>query len=253
MKILFILSFFFAASALADANPIVIFFGGTGTSQDDMTNWEQSANQQCGTQYKFRAVPYRAGFNPNKVKAVAKADSDIRTLNAEIASHPNQKYIISCHSSGCAAADELAEQVSKPKSYAQNILELNNLEGFRPSPELQKKIPTTCWSAKNPNEKAFYKKVKNKKTNQLYMKAQSPTGANWNSMSACQHHEVLETTSCKSQWCAHWSLVNKGSKTSSPNPKDPDTGAFNANLAWLKGCGASRGGSNTQKAPGGFR
>ena len=239
-KMILVTFLLFAVSARAESNPIVIFFSGTGSTQTDMDNWEQSAKQQCGTQYHFQGVPYRAGGDYTRAGALSGAAPDIRKLSDAILSNPNQKYIISCHSSGCAGADALAEKVAGKSNYAKNILELNNLEGFRPSPDLQKKIPTTCWSAKNPDVKKFTKRIKIRGSNSYQTISQDPTGLNWGSMSSCGHHEVLTTnTSCRSQWCEHWSLVNKGASASSPNPKDSKTGAFKANLAWLKGCSQS--------------
>lgn len=219
---------FLSASAWASDRPIVIFFGGTHSTVEDMQKWRASARAQCGGSHQFHPVSYAAGKDFNEKAALAASDSLTTKLAAQIRQHPNWKIILACHSSGCASSKALAEKLLNHPGHANNILGMHSFEGFRPSDTLQKSVPAVCWSAQNPNVKSFQKKKKDGTFETV-----SATGPNWNSMSSCRNHQVLKNTRCHSQWCLHFSLVNANARDAAIGYDSED---FAANMAWLKGC-----------------
>lgn len=200
------------ASAEAASASEVILFGGAGSTQADMTCWQQSASGKANyAGYKFRGVPYPANKNPGKETGIAAGASIIESLAREINSNPLKRYVIAGHSWGSSLSTRLAELV---KNLDQ--IELVDLDGTAPPVALQNKVKTTCVYGIN-------KRNGVQSRNASLMKG------------SCLKSKGLEDARCETSWCLHFAILN----TSTPaklNGSDFATQGYSgctANLDWL--------------------
>lgn len=200
-------------TAQAGELPLVIFFGGHGASPRQMETWQAAAKAKCGMQFDFVSVPYPAGASPSR-GSVESLGSGLVSKALRLANQdPNRKIIIAGHSSGSALADEVAARISNPSR-----AKLVSLDGFHPSPELQDRLNTACWSSRegglhSPN----------------YSFERDGCGANFHS---------LPVEGCSSVMCMHFKLINYNAESNLGG--DYVSNGYNrldVNLDWLsKSC-----------------
>ncbi len=197
----------------AEDEPMIIYFGGAGTSQEQMNCWEQGAEKITKFKnYKFKAIAYPLGASSEQESVLSKGADLYDAVANVINRNPKKKFILVGHSSGAALANKAAELV---KDSAQ--IELFDLDGFVPSKDLQKKVKTTCVHAINRNLG-----IKSKNANDVSGK--------------CVTDRQYIDYQCKTEWCLHYSLVNK----STPPNLNKDTAkregylGCETNLDWLE-------------------
>ncbi len=189
-------------NAVAGEKPLVIFFGGSGTSQSELALWKKSAQAAMG-QFEYETVAF-PGSNHKKPAALAAGAHIISQTAERLNQMQGRKVILVGHSSGGALAEAVALKIRDPKNFS-----LVNLDGFRIDKKLQERMHVTCWSGRNP--------------------ATGGTSTNYSAMqSSCRNFReyTMNSSSCRSEWCLHFSIVNR-----SAGP----TGGYSAavNLAWL--------------------
>ena len=202
-----LISLLWSGSAHADAN--VILFGGYAASRAQMDCWEKGARQNPAFQgYFFRGIPYPSK-SANVSTAVNDGASVIRKLADEINRNRGTRYIIAGHSSGAALANRTAEMVKDPSRIV-----LVDLDGYPASASLQQKVQTTCWYAVN-----------------------SRTGLpsrNAASMKQCVRSAFHSNTTCNTDWCLHFALVNtKAPANLGSDFKKNGYNGCGTNLDWL--------------------
>jgi len=203
---LLIFGFFAVAAQSGSHKPLVIYFGGKGSTQAQMDMWKAAA-AHANRDYDYEAIPYPTTASSQYASAVSHGAALIEKYAERLNKLNGREVIIAGHSSGSALAIELAKRLNKPTTFR-----LVNLDGFRVPVEVQRKIRTTCWSAKNESTGT---------TANNYSTMRSSCGANFRQFTST-------SKSCTSAWCLHFSLVNLNS--------GPGGGYSNrANLEWLKG------------------
>jgi hypothetical protein len=128
------------------------------------------------------------------------------------------------HSSGCAVSDAIAEKITDP-----NHAELINLEGFRPSTALQKRMKTLCVYSDTTLSKNEIAEIRATHPQNLTSAGQLVSGPA-GSMKLCKNSMRMPVHHCKSTHCLHFSLVNRTS---------PDSLGYDYPLNGYKGCYAN--------------
>lgn len=165
----------------------MLFFGGDGFNQEQSECWENGTkNYPNYKDIKFRAFKYPAQAKHVAASAVAMGQNTISEVVAEINSHPTQKFVIVGHSSGTSIANEVARLVKDPKQ-----IELINLDGYIASADLQKRVKYSCVFAEG-------------RTGLLSMAVKYIKNS-------CTTIQKYADDHCDTQWCLHFSLVNKKS------------------------------------------
>jgi hypothetical protein len=206
-----LLSLLLSFSAHASRTSVVLF-GGYGATSAQMNCWEQGARGQAAYDgYFFKGIPFPAGAGAGMESAVAVGSKTIQSIVKQIDSHPDVHFVIAGHSSGAALSNRVAQLVKNPKQ-----IELVDLDGFAPSAALQKKVKSTCVYAVN------------RKTGLTSRNASSMKGNCANSMK-------YEDTSCQTQWCLHFTLVNSKAPANLSGADFKKSGyqGCASNLSWL--------------------
>lgn len=212
---LILLLVFWVPGLWAKSRPMVLMFGGFGTSQTQMACWETAARERSEMKERFDFVgfPYPSARSDG-ASAIKDGASLIQRSVERIGSEPDRVFIIVGHSSGAAVANEVARLADRPER-----LRLVDLDGFVPSRELRKRVTTSCWAAVNP-----LSKIKSRNASTI--------------LSGCGDLAHLsENQKCQNAWCLHVSLF----ETSIParlKPADlPTLGREDCqpNLEWLAG------------------
>ena len=160
-----------------DSDTKVIFFGGFRATAAQMKCWADGVTIPNAD---VTAIPYPAGATYKQNRAIERMGM-YQSLKKEIQANPNRKFEVAGHSSGSQYANQLVEWMLQNGVPAENI-HLVNLDGFRAPPSLQSKVKTDCWSASSGRLQSN------------------------NFKSECKR---FQAPTCRTQWCLHFSLVNK--------------------------------------------
>ena len=188
------LFFFLSAFPLlvfANARPRVVFFGGQNTTDVQTSCWKRGAQfNALSDGYSFDHFAYPEKASTDRDKAIAASKETIDKVLGEIKADPKRKIVLVGHSAGSAIAIAVAEKATKKKKYSK-YLQLVTLDGFTPSPKLQKKLKTVCMYAVNKSEGI-------ESNNAARMRE------------ACgKNAKTYEDLHCKTKECLHYTLVNK--------------------------------------------
>ncbi len=167
----------FATLALAQEMPQIIYFGGYGATSEQVKCW---ADGISFPDVEVSAIQYPPGASSGRNRDVEKLAA-YKNLLKNIKANLNRKFQVAGHSSGSQYANNLVEWMLDQGVPAANI-NLVNLDGFRASESLKKRVQTTCWSATN-----------------------GRTNSN-NYDPSCR---IYKAPHCKTKWCLHFSLVNR--------------------------------------------
>lgn len=186
----------------------MIFFGGYKSTHTQMKCWQTGAKEEARRLkldgYSFEPIAYPEGALAGETSAVSVGAGLIADAVNEIVrgvrSSSSVRFVVVGHSSGAALANAVGEKVLQIlKGPSQTALlsqiEFVDLDGFKPSSEIQNQLNTSCWSAETELEARSEKKV-----------LRSP---NADSDSQCRLHRAYQDRHCQTQWCLHFSLVNK--------------------------------------------
>jgi hypothetical protein len=213
----YVLLFLMSVSANAADKPMVVLFGGYASSNQQMLCWAGGAKTNSSySGYDFKGVAYPPGAGASRDAAVSAGRSRINMLVNDINAHPGRKYIIAGHSSGAALANEAARLVRDPSQ-----IELVDLDGFRASNAIQRRVRTTCVYAVNQS---------------------GLPSRNAPSMESCARPKMYRDHHCKTKWCLHFSVVNTvapANLSSSTFKRDGYKGC-GTNLSWLRPLRAAR-------------
>lgn len=165
-----------AAPEESAANTEVIYFGGYGATDAQVTCW---AGGVKGSSENVTAIQYPPGAPSGLNRAVERLPK-YKKLLQDIKANPNRKFKVAGHSSGSQYANNLVEWMLDNGVPAANI-ELSNLDGFKASSSLRAKVKWQCWSA---------------------------TNGRINSNNYSTECKILKTNRCQTKWCLHFMLVN---------------------------------------------
>jgi hypothetical protein len=169
--VLSLLLFTSSCAAFADSAPIVIYFGGVGSTKPQI--------DACYVTSENYGYPVSANVQAS--------------LIAKIKANPTQRYILAGHSAGSTTAIAVATQAGVVNP---SRLTLVDLDGFVPK-GVPSKIRRVCWDAKRISTTG---EVISVSRGFPYLK---------NARSVCEvktHEDHHCSTS--SPWCLHFSLVN---------------------------------------------
>lgn len=174
--------FFMASTTRAET--VIFYFGGYASHAADVGAWKASA-MASGKLSGVRviAIPYPSDAGAGRESAVNHASAKIKKVVNFINDNPTNRYILVCHSSGCAVSNAAAWKIKDPSNS-----EIVNLDGFAPGPKLQKKMKSTCWYA----------------TNQYGNESRNADSMREN----CKNTKSYQSNTCRTRWCLHFSLVN---------------------------------------------
>lgn len=198
----------------AQAVTHVVYFGGYAATAPQMQCWQQGAEAQPEfASYSFEAHAYPAGAGADKASAIQKGARTIAAVVAEIDNNPGVHFVVAGHSSGAALSDRVAELVKNPAQ-----IELVALDGFAPSPALQKRVNSRCIYAYSTSVKGL---------------------ASLNAASMqnnCMVSHAYADAHCRTSWCLHFSLVNEVAppNLSASTFKAHGYDGCRTNLSWLK-------------------
>ncbi|MBK9323650.1 MAG: hypothetical protein IPM97_12025 [Bdellovibrionaceae bacterium] len=204
--------FNFASFALAKTQ--VIYIGGHKSTQKQMQDWQNMANnnKEYSAHFEFRAEKLPATMYQEQ-PVIESGKSMIDDLAHKIdGDKTSDEYILVGHSSGSAISNKVAELVKNKKR-----IKLVVLDGFKPTKEVINNVDTYCWSAvsaEDQNQKSLYHDV----------------------MQSCQNPRTYKPHNCNTPWCLHFSLVNKGAIQNNIDKNNyGKTGYDNldANLSWM--------------------
>jgi hypothetical protein len=165
----------------------VVYFGGYGSTQAQMTCWLGGAEAQPAfSAYSFQAYPYPSGATASAASAVQHGAATIAAVVTEIDGNPNVHFVVAGHSSGAALSNRVAELVKRPSQ-----IELVNLDGFAPSLAVQKAVDSRCMYGESSKIKGL------ESLNATSMK------------SNCLVSQAYIDGHCTTAWCMHFSLVNE--------------------------------------------
>ncbi len=172
-------------SLFAMAHPVLIFFGGHGSSKADMDSWNAQASEKYSDnselQIRSHALPTK---NWSQKMVLADASGLIQEVTQQIdKSNGKVDYYLAGHSSGSAIATEVARRV-KSKSNLHLVI----LDGFYPD-GISDEVDTSCWSARS---------------------ADGPLKSiNYAGMKQCSNFHELKVSGCRTEMCLHFALVNQ--------------------------------------------
>jgi len=201
------------ANSTEGSMPQVVFFGGYGSNQNQMTQWKSTAekNIKYKNKFKFESVLINAN-KPDKATVVASNKNEINAWVEKIDnSSQDSHFILAGHSSGSALSNEIARKV-KHKSK----IELVVLDGYSSADILGLKN-SFCWSSADADDA---KKI----------------SLNMNSMKKCKNYFELKQKGCTNSMCLHFSLVNLNAAkvpVTSKNFKANGYDQLVPNLMWL--------------------
>jgi predicted alpha/beta hydrolase family esterase len=197
----------------------VLFIGGYGSKISDIEHWKTSAAGQR-KDLTFDGFPWppsaKDSSDTSAVSAFEAAKSMPEAIKKITDSSSNDVYIVG-HSSGCAIANKIDEELAKALGKSSKVtVNLVTLDGFKPS-DAQRGRPTTqLWCAEDSKNKS------NKSKNYKFMKHLAGL-------------KLYQAQDCTNIWSLHFSLVNSAVNDKTVGGyKDLPSGYLNcrANLCW---------------------
>ena len=195
----------------------VFFFGGWKSNLVDMKNWKADALKQKPS-VAFDCFPFPDGVASSDDEKAVKIFDIAGTVKMVNASKADTIFIVG-HSSGCAIANEVDDNLPDQKKF--NLIAL---DGFAPRSALLERPTTQVWSAesgahgKSLNHdrmlariEEYNKKAKNKKKVNMFTAA----------------------ADCTTQYALHFSLVNLSANDKSVGVVADGYTNCKANMPWL--------------------
>lgn len=175
--------------ALAQAQPLVLFFGGHGSSATDMRKWKSAARQdpQYGTRFAFDAIPYPSDADGDGASSRAGLLVAER-LAIELASTPQRQVILAGHSSGANMAAAVLARLREGGNVRLIVLDGSLRRDLKPPRGFRRDLQFDCWSAKN---------------------GQLTSVNRVETMALCRNYRELKAPKCRTAVCLHFWLVNK--------------------------------------------
>lgn len=212
-----------AEPALAEAQPLVLFFGGYGANAVDMRAWKAAARRhpRWGARFAFEAIPYPPDAGADERHAVAVAAATIRRLVNWLASTPDREVIFVGHSAGAGLAASVLARLEVARNVRLIVLDDALSAGFVPPKDFIAATQMTCWSAVSGGVGA----VNRRQTRAL-----------------CAAYFELEAPRCRTPVCAHFVLINRnappaldfpGSRRLTPQGTTAGYDRLDVNLDWL--------------------
>lgn len=205
------ITFSFGATA-PSTKPLVVMFGGYGSTTGQINSWVQGAKRDTtyGSKFEFAGEPLPSrGWRYPQVAAEGKKKIDewIERLNAD----PARQITLVGHSSGSAVAIEIAKRVKNPSR-----IKLLSLDGFTPR-NLPRDVQTTCWSARGAERGGL-------------------VGLNRKYLRNCRNYKEYRPYQCRSQMALHYILINSNACRAGVNSQNYKTRAYDnlqVNLSFL--------------------
>lgn len=198
----------------------VLYFGGYGATPQQMSCWQAGAEKNSTGGIDFEAIPYPSGASSSAASVIAAGRSTTSAKAQEVASaiegDPSLHYYIVGHSSGSSLAYEVLNSVMKEVLDSSHLSQITliDLDGFLPPAAIRQKIRTTCWSAEN---------------------GSGMRSKNASSDAQCQDHRVYHDDHCNTDWCLHFSLVDKTTPANlGTNFQRDGYDGCDTNLDWLQ-------------------
>jgi hypothetical protein len=204
----------------------VLFIGGYGAKIGDIDHWKSSAAGQR-SDLTFDGYPWppsaKDASDTSALAAFNAAKSMPEAIKKILDSKCDEVFIVG-HSSGCAIANSIDEELMKALGKTSKVtVNLVALDGFLPSAAQRHRPTTQVWCADD-------------------SKDASHTSLNYNSVTNVKGFKTYHAQGCTNIWSLHFSLVNTtiSDKTMKTN-KDIPNGYANcrANLCWLPAASSS--------------
>ncbi len=180
-----------SAVGVAAEKPLVILFGGYGTTAADMRLWERAAASDpvYGTVFDFEGIAYPNGAGSNVMRAVAAARGTLDGVADRLRAMPGRRIVVAGHSSGAALAVSTVSRVGQGDRIKLISLDAGIDTERPPDPGFFPITDLECWSAASGNERSHG-----------YGRAET----------LCRDRFfVLRTTGCSTPVCLHYALVNR--------------------------------------------
>jgi hypothetical protein len=198
----------------------VLFIGGYGAKMNHIQWWTTSAGDQR-KDVTFDGYPWPPAAANGKAKSATTAFDNAKSMPEAIKkitdSKCNDIYIVG-HSSGCAIANRIDEELAKALGTGSKItVNLVCLDGFTPSGAQLGRSTTQVWSAVNNKD--------NTKTALNYQWLKNTKGLN-----------IYQAQDCTNIWSLHFSLVNTTTSDKTVTSGDDIPNGYQncrANLCWL--------------------
>lgn len=210
--------------SLAAERPLVILFGGYGSTQADMRLWEQAAakHPRYGRAFAFEAIAYPKNVNSSVLKAVLAGTDTIERVAARIRAMPGRRVIVAGHSSGAALAISVVSRIADQATIKLVSLDAG-INTDRPTPpEFYPIARLECWSVASGGLLSFgFRRARELCKERFF---------------------VLSASRCATPVCLHYALVNRHAPGDLTFPQsrrlgDGISGGYadlSVNLDWLE-------------------
>jgi len=197
----------------------VLFIGGWNSKPSDISLWTNSAALQR-KDWKFDGYPWPPAATKSDGASGIAAFNAAKSMPEAIAKIVGPKYdevFIVGHSSGCAIANKIDEELTAALGTTSNVtVNLVTLDGFAPSVARLNRPFTYVWCAEDGNN------ITNKLKNYPWLKGIGP--------------RMYRAQNCTNAWSLHFSLVNTvTSDVTVKSDRDVANGysGCRANLCWI--------------------